>query len=301
VLVVTAWRYAATALGRRGLGCVAFAGLVLWWVVSMLGFRIHRSYLPPVGQSAAYASMMKVVDPPPGVPLVPDAYDVADPYLAGYLGSDQWQCRCYVDPGGARACDHQGLGSGETALLVRGDRGERDLERRVAPAAATCTAGALPAACSLDDPDPAPPDVFADRPPAVATWHAPPALYDNGTTWDAATGAVGVATYLFADDPEYVEVEVRGPHGPADPGLAPAVRARIGREELPRVAIASTARGVRLRFAGPRRARDRHGLQVIFLAFGPPDRIGQPTSGYSLLRVAWRDPPGAQVSAMQTR
>lgn len=287
VLVVTAWRHAQASLARVqrfGLGGVAFAGLALWWGVSMLGFRTHRSYLPPVGQTAAYASMMKVVDPPPGVPLVPDAYDLADPWLAGYLGGDQWLCRCYVDPDGEQACDHRGLASGETARLVRGDRpGERDLERRIDPAAA-CAAGAAP----------------------VATWHAPPALYDNGTTWDPVTGAVGVATYLFAEDPAYVEVEVApavGFRGPEGPGFVPAVRARIEREVLPLVATASTARGVRLRFAGPRTASYRHGLQVIFLAFGPPDRIGQPTSGYSLLRVAWRDPStrAAQVSAKQPR
>jgi hypothetical protein len=69
----------------------------------------------------------------------------------------------------------------------------------------------------------------------------------------------------------------------------PAVRAKIQREELALVSAASTPRGVRLRFAGPRTASYRRGLQLLFLAFGPPDRIDRPRSEYSLLRVAWRD------------
>jgi hypothetical protein len=314
VLVATAWRYAAGALGRRGQGgqgavsSLAFAGFALWWAVSLLGFRNHRAWLSPVGQTAAYASMMNLVDPPRRAPLVPAAraagaaYDLADPWLAAYLGGEQWWCRCYIDPADARACDHRGLAGGETVERVRGDRPEpRDLERRIDPGALVCTGAAAPDACSVDDTSDGAGDAAGPRGagpgagelPAVVTWHAPPALYDNGTTWDAVTGAVGVATYLFADDPAYVEVEV----APGDrsgllaPGFVPDVRVRIEREELPLVATASTPRGARLRFAGPRTPSFRRGLQVIFLAFGPPDRLDRPASGYSLLRVTWRDPP----------
>ena len=267
VLIATTWRHAATALGRVGLGGLAFAGFLVWWAVSALGFRTHRAWLPPVGRTAAYASMMKLVAPLPGVVLVPDAYDLADPWLAGYLGGESWWCWCYVDPGRTRACDHRGLAAGDTAEIVHGDR-PRVLERVIDR--------------PIDDDD--------DGGARVETWYAPPALHDNGTTWDPETGAVGVATYLFADDPAYVEVEIApADREPSGPGFVPAVRAKIEREELPLAWTASTARGVRLRFAGPRTARYRHGLQVIFLAFGPPERIDRPTSEYRLLRVAWRD------------
>ena len=115
-------------------------------------------------------------------------------------------------------------------------------------------------------------------------------MYRNGTNWDLTTAAVAVATYFFVDDPEYVEVEV-GPLSGRSPGpdFMPSVRAKIQLEELRLVSTMSTARGVRLRFAAPRTARYRRGLQVAFLAFGPPDRIDQPVSEYTLLRVAWRD------------
>ncbi len=254
VLIVTAWRHAAAALGRGWLGALAFTGWVLWWLVSMRGARVDRGYLAPVGMTAAVASMNRLLDPPATGWQIPEAYDISDPWLAGYLG-DRWWCRCWLDPAGAQACDHRDLAPGDGVERVPGDR-----PRAIEAARATC-------------------------PPAVETWLAPPALWGNGPDWDAATGAVGAATYLFVEDPGYVDVEV----GPAGPGFAPAVRARIEREELALVAAASTARGVRLRFAGPRTASDRRGVQLLFLAFGPPDRIDRPTSGYSLLRVAWRD------------
>jgi hypothetical protein len=254
VLIVTAWRHAAAALGRGWLGGLAFAGWVLFWLVSMRGARVDRGYLAPVGMTAAVASMNRVLDPPATGWQIPDAYDLADPWLPGSLG-ERWWCRCWLDPAGAQACDHTGLAPGDGVERVPGDR-----PRLIEAARETC-------------------------PPEVDAWLAPPALWGNGPDWDTATGAVAAATYLFVDDPAYVEVEV----GPAGPGFAPAVRARIQREELALVAAASTARGARLVFAGPRTARYRHGVQLLFLAFGPPDRIDRPTSGYSLLRVAWRD------------
>lgn len=254
VLIVTAWRHAASALGRGRLGALAFAGWLAWWLASMHGARVDRGYLAPVGMTAAVASMNRVLDPPATGWRIPEAYDVADPWLAGYLGDRTW-CRCWLDPAGAEACDHRDLAPGDTVDRVPGDR-----PRVIEAARAVC-------------------------PPAIETRLAPPALWGNGPDWDAATGAVGVATYLFVDDPEYVDVEV----APGGPVGVPAVRAKIQREELALVAAASTARGARLRFAGPRTASYRRGVQLLFLAFGPPDRIDRPGSAYSLLRVAWRD------------
>jgi hypothetical protein len=261
VLIVTAWRHAVStrALGRGWPGALAFAVWLVWWLAAMRGARVDRGYLAPVGMTAAVASMNRVIDPPATGWQIPEAYDVSDPWLAGYLGDRTW-CRCWLDPAGAQACDHRELAPGDTVERVPGDR-----PRVVEAARAAC-------------------------PPAVQPWLAPPALWGNGPDWDAATGAVGVATYLFVDDPEYVDVEIapaRG--GPAGPEFAPEVRARIQREELALVAAASTPRGARLVFAGPRRASDRRGVQLLFLAFGPPDRIDRPSSEYSLLRVAWRD------------
>jgi hypothetical protein len=150
--------------------------------------------------------------------------------------------------------------------------------------------GPWPVACSLDDPDPQPPEAVAvDTGPHLEVDQPLPTLYRNGTNWDMTTGAIAVATYFFVDDPVYVEVEVAPIHGPAGPDFVPLVRAKVQLEELPLESMMSTARGVRLRFRGPRTARYRHGLQVVFLAFGPPDQLDQPVSEYNLLRVAWRD------------
>lgn len=261
VLIVTAWRHAAAALGRGWFGALAFAGWILWWLASMRGARVDRAYLAPVGMTAAVASLNRVLEPPATGWQIPDAYDIADPWLAGYL-SDRWWCRCWLDPAGAQACDHRDLAPGDTVERVPGDR-----PRVIEAARAVC-------------------------PPGIETWLAPPALWGNGPDWDAVTGEVAVATYLFVDDPEYVEVEVapaRGPAGPAGPGWTPAVRAKIQREELALISASSTPRGARLRFAGPRKPSDRRGVQLLFLAFGPPDRIDRQTSEYSLLRVVWRD------------
>jgi hypothetical protein len=288
VLLVIAWRYAASALGRLGLAGVGLAALAVWWAVSAAGFRIHRSWLPPVGATAASAATGRLTDPLPGPrALPPGAYDLDDPWLAGYLGGEQWLCRCFVDAGRAQACDHAGLAPGADVELVRGDQA-RAIEHRVDPAP-WCAAAAPPLTCPIDEPDPRPRDARPDG-PVIDSQVVPPALYGNGISWDVTTGAVGVATYLFADDPAYVEVEVAPlARGAADPGFVPRVRARVQLEELRLVAMASTPRGVRMRFDGPRTARYRRGLQVIFLAFGPPDRIDQPVSEYTLLRVAWRD------------
>ncbi|TMQ18295.1 MAG: hypothetical protein E6J90_20510 [Deltaproteobacteria bacterium] len=291
VLLVIAWRHVAAAFGRLGLAGIAFAGLALWWGVSVIGFRNRRAWLPPIGATLADAATSKLIDPLPGPrPLPPGAYDVDDPWLASYLG-DQWQCRCFIDVDRAQACDHAGLPAGSDVERAAGDQW-RAIERRVDPAP-VCAMADAPRTCALDEPEPraATGEAIDAGRSQVETRIAPPVLYRNGTSWDATTGAVGVATYLFVDDPAYLEVEVApADRSRPDPGTVPRVRAKLMLEELRLVASASTARGVRLLFAGPRTARYRRGLQVVFLAFGPPDRIDQPVSEYTLLRVAWRDP-----------
>jgi hypothetical protein len=282
VLLVITWRHVATWLARGWFGAVAFAGLALWWGLSATGFRVRRSWLAPQGLGQAYASMREVTDPLPGARLVPDAYDLDDPWLALYIGGDRYVCRCWVDRDREAACDHAAFPGGTDVELVASDR-PRMIETWIDPAGSGRDAAPVGSICVAPQ----------ARTSALETRLAPPALYGNGTTWDLTTGAIGVATYVFADDPEYVEVEVAPGDGrPAGPELAPAVRAKVQLEELALVSTSSTARGVRLRFAGPHTARYRHGLQVIFLAFGAPDRLDQPISGYNLLRVAWRDHPG---------
>src|SRR6185369_14760665 len=99
-------------------------------------------------------------------------------------------------------------------------------------------------------------------------------------------------TYFFAQDPRFVELEVE--HAPETPGedaratmaMTAQVRIAVGLVHLAPVSAADTPRGVRLRFEAPSPLPP--GLQVIFLAFGPDDRLDQPRSDYRLHAIRWR-------------
>jgi len=291
VLLATAWRYLATRIGQNLVGAIAFGAFALWWALSALTSTSRHTWLSPVRARAAYLSMVNLADPPLTPPLLPGAYDIEDPWLGRYVGGDQWTCNCFVDPFREQSCDHDG-GTGDL-WRASGDDEWRTITRRIdhSVVPASRSGGAWPIECSIADPDPEPPKALPPDPGyQIDTQRSGKTMYRNGTNWDLTTAAVAVATYFFVDDPEYVEVEV-GPLSGRSPGpdFMPSVRAKIQLEELRLVSTMSTARGVRLRFAAPRTARYRRGLQVAFLAFGPPDRIDQPVSEYTLLRVAWRD------------
>ena len=67
---------------------------------------------------------------------------------------------------------------------------------------------------------------------------------------------------------------------------AKQVRVAVGLTHLAPISAADTARGVRLRFEAP--SPLPAGLQIIFLAFGPDDRLEQPRSDYRLHAIRWR-------------
>jgi len=293
VLLVTSWRYLATRLGSSILGTVGFGAFALWWGVSAVTSTIRHAWVSPVRARGAYLSLIDQTDPPLISAVFPDAYDIADPWIARYVGGDQWTCPCYVDPYREQSCDHSVYGTTVGLQRSSGDDRERRIIKRIdhEVVPVSRSGGPWPIACSIDDPDPEPPEALPiDSGMQLMTEEPGQTYYRNGTNWDLTTGAVAVATYFFVDDPAYVDVEVGPLSGrPPGPDFLPSVRAKVQLEELPLVSTSSTPRGVRLRFAGPRTERYRHGLQVVFLAFGPPDRIDQPGSEYNLLRVAWRD------------
>ena len=293
VLLAISWRYLATWLGQRLVGTIAFGAFALWWALAALSSTIRHQWLSPVRARAAYLSTVALAEPAMTAPVLPDAYDIADPWIGRYVGGDQWTCACFIDPDREQSCDHSGYGPTVDLERSSGDDDERTLIKRIDHEVipASRSGGAWPIECSIDDPDPEPPDALPSDPGyRVETEHPGQTMYRNGTNWDLTTAAVAIATYFFVDDPEYVEVEVGPLSGrPPGPDFIPSVRAKIQLEELPLISTTSTVRGVRLRFAGPRTERYQHGLQVAFLAFGSPDRIDQPVSEYNLLRVAWRD------------
>jgi hypothetical protein len=112
----------------------------------------------------------------------------------------------------------------------------------------------------------------------------------NGVGWDHDTGHTQPVVILFVQDAQFLELEV----GPAlgqelDAGAGRWVRAKIGLEVLPLETSTPLPDGTRrLRFAGPRRADYRQGLQVAYLAFGPPEQLVPHVTPYRVLAVRWR-------------
>ncbi len=289
VLIVILWRHVAQWATARGIGTLALAGFVFWWGFSIITFSARRPWLTPIRGPAAGATLVDHVDPLESSRPLPDAYDYADPFLQLYIGGDQWRCPCYIDAFHEEQCDHALYGSMADVVELQNNEDHIAIVRVDYPPDTTCVSGGpWPDSCSLDDPDPTPPDAEPPTPVSeVVTRYAPVALYRNGTNWDLNTGAVGVATYLFVDDPEMLEIEVSPARGAITPDFPIQIRAKIQLEELTLVATESTPRGVRVRFAGPRTPRYQHGLQVAFIAFGPPEKLDQPISDYKLWRVAW--------------
>jgi hypothetical protein len=113
-----------------------------------------------------------------------------------------------------------------------------------------------------------------------------PCLFRDLAHWDLATGQMPPATYAWIDDPEFVELDVATLDGaPAD--WAHDVQVELGGHRLALVAIASTPRGVRLRFetVGARLPR---GLQIAFFAFGPDRDLDQPKTRFAVYAIRWR-------------
>src|SRR5439155_7335929 len=113
----------------------------------------------------------------------PDAYDLADPWLGRYIGADQWECLCYVDVHGEHACDHSEFPVKIDLERKAGDDENRTIVRRIEPDVepVSRSGGAWPVACSLDDPDPRPPEAAPPEGPQIVTMQPPPTLYRNGT------------------------------------------------------------------------------------------------------------------------
>ncbi len=114
----------------------------------------------------------------------------------------------------------------------------------------------------------------------------PHGLYLNGIGWDQATGRVPPATHFFVNDPQFIELEL-APAGATPPeDLSRTVQVAIGLDHLVLVSSQRLGETVRARFALP---RPRHGLQVVFVAFGPADHLDRPVSDHILRSIRWRE------------
>lgn len=106
------------------------------------------------------------------------------------------------------------------------------------------------------------------------------AYYLNGTGWDIKTGAVPPATYLFVENPKYLEVTVQGDGD---------VRAAIGLVHLHIASTTVMASARRIRFEADDPNALPTGLVVAFLAFGSDEHLDDKLSGMILRDVRWRD------------
>ncbi len=269
-LIVVAWRAFAGALrGRPG---IALGGLVIVWALAVVTSRVHRPNTGggAVSRAVAAAAMYPLSRPTPYDHVLPDAYDLADPTVATYTDVDPTFTRCTDELGAPRDCHR---------IAVAGDRvvtGTRDGRWWTTETS------------TLDDDrdaDPVCVEAFACEaelaPRVVAIDTVGPALYLNGTGWNLDTGAIPPATYVYAIDPRFVELDVRGP----DPA---SVRVAIGRTHLVFEGAADLASGAtRLRFALPPHIA-LPGLRVIFIAVGPDTALDHPVSDYAIDRIAWR-------------
>jgi hypothetical protein len=110
----------------------------------------------------------------------------------------------------------------------------------------------------------------------------------NKEGWNQTTGEVKSCVILFLQDLQFLELEL----APAARQLTEAalrdVRAKVGLEVLERESLTWTAAGWQVRFAGPRCPQHQRGVQPVFVAFGPKEKLAELRTPYRLLRVRWR-------------
>lgn len=112
----------------------------------------------------------------------------------------------------------------------------------------------------------------------------------NGTGWDQESGLTAPMLIFFVQDPEFLELDFA-----ADPGIAGEhpdwrwVRVKVGLEALSLESSRTLEGNVRrLRFSAPQHQGYRSGLQVAYVALGPPTSLAQSLSPYRLNAIRWR-------------
>jgi hypothetical protein len=122
-------------------------------------------------------------------------------------------------------------------------------------------------------------------PDSVPAFHVPwDGIPHNGVGWNKVTGDTASVVILFVDDPQFIQVDVQPPA--TTPHDQPWVRAKLDRELLPVTSLTRLPEGrIRLQFE-VRKPQKKAQPQVLFLAFGPPETLDAPLSGYRLHTVS---------------
>jgi hypothetical protein len=291
-LLTIAWR----GFARYARAGVAVTALVLAWGGAVATSKVARPRRggDPVGAATAAHAASRISRPLPSARTLPAGHDADD--LAWGTHSDVAAAfvRCADEAGAPISCAAPALPGDQRVIGARDAAGwlvtygripdsEPPLCRGMEPGPTTA---ALAPAGRCDGPP-----TIATAPDAVieAEVASPPPLYLDAFGWDLETRRVAVATYFFAEDPRFVELEVEhAPEGDvrAITDWTQEVRVAVGLVHLAPTSAADTARGVQLRFEAPTPLRP--GLHVIFAAFGPHDRLDRPRSDFRLHAIRWR-------------
>jgi hypothetical protein len=112
----------------------------------------------------------------------------------------------------------------------------------------------------------------------------------NGVGWDHGAGLTQPVVIAYVRDAKFIELDLRSVSGTV---LTEAdlrwVRVKVGLELLKLESAHLLSDGTRrLRFAAPAQASYRAGLQVAYMAFGPPELLEPHVTPYRLVQVRWR-------------
>lgn len=311
-LLVIAWR----GFALRARGGIAVAVLAAGWIGAVATSKVTRPRTggDPVGHAAAADAAYRISRPLPSLHPLPGGHDADD--LAWGTHSDIATSfdHCADAAGAPVPCDAPPVAGDRHVRGVSDDAGWLVVESRIPGAEEeappplcraeeeppVCRGAAVPDGAEAARRCQAAPTIATDPGAIVeATSAAPLPLYLDAFGWDLATRRVAVATYVFVEDPAFVELEVEYAPAPApgSPAAAPPpplppidwakqVRVAVGLVHLTPVDATETARGVRLRFVSP--APLGTGLRVAFLAFGPDDQLDRPASDFLLHSIRWR-------------
>ena len=267
-LFVIAWR----ALALHARAAVAISGLLLAWGTAVVTSKTARNP-GPVDRGAAELAAYRISRPIVHAHELPAAYDLTDPLLPIATDVATHFDRCADAFGDSITCE---------APPMAGDRyfhGERDelgwiVSHAIVPDADEPVCRAEELACRSS--------TIAGEAVAETVTTTPPALYLDAFGWDLETGNVPPATYVYVDDPQFIELDVGAER---DVDWSHAARVSIAGRQLRLASLATTAHGARLRFAVE---RPLPGIRVAFLAFGDDRELAHSQASVTLRRVRWR-------------
>ena len=108
----------------------------------------------------------------------------------------------------------------------------------------------------------------------------------NGTGWEA-DGTTAPAVILFVKDPQFIKLEITD-DSKKNRDNSPLVRAKVGLEFLKEESCKKTTNSWLVKFSAPTRPLYQHGIQPLFLAFGPKEELAKIKTNYHLLDVSWK-------------